>query len=134
MTEKKIAHLEFIQRTITRFCDKSFLIKGWCVTLVAALTALSSGNKNYFILIAYLPIIVFWLLDSYYLWQERLYRKLYDEVIVKKEDDIDFSMKPSTKALKENTFCNSVLSKTIWPFYSILLATVLIFMFLFNYV
>jgi hypothetical protein len=32
-------------------------------------------------LIAFLPLIVFWYLDAWFLWQERLYRKLYDWVI-----------------------------------------------------
>ena len=30
-------------------------------------------------MIAFLPALVFWILDAYYLQQERLFRKLYDE-------------------------------------------------------
>ena len=36
-------------------------------------------DKMYF-LVAYIPIIIFWLLDSYYLLQERLYRELYQKI------------------------------------------------------
>ncbi len=34
-------HLEFLQAVITRMAGNSFLIKGWSVTLVAALLALT---------------------------------------------------------------------------------------------
>lgn len=46
----------------------SFLLKGWAVTLIAGIFALSSNDtdKLYF-LVAYIPILVFWALDSYYL-------------------------------------------------------------------
>jgi len=51
----KIKHLEFIQTIINRMAANSFLIKGWAITLVAALFALSSKdtNKNYIIISFY---------------------------------------------------------------------------------
>jgi hypothetical protein len=36
--------------------------------------------------------MMFWLLDAYYLMQERLYRKLYNRVSSANKNDIDFSM------------------------------------------
>ncbi len=127
--EIKIKHLEFIQGIINRLANNSFLIKGWCITIVAALAALSSNGANQkFILIAYFPIFVFWLLDSYYLWQERLYRGHYDEVRLKNENNIDFSMKLSTENQKKNQYTDSVFSWTITPFYFVLIATVIILM------
>jgi hypothetical protein len=42
--EAKHKHLDFIQLTITRMAANSFLLKGWCVTLIAALW--SSPDKN----------------------------------------------------------------------------------------
>jgi hypothetical protein len=127
--EMKIKHLEFIQGIINRLANNSFLIKGWCITIVAALAALSSSGANQrFILIAYFPIFVFWLLDSYYLWQERLYRGHYDEVRLKNDNNIDFSMKLSTENQKKNQYTDSVFSWTITPFYFVLMATVIILM------
>jgi hypothetical protein len=127
--EMKIKHLEFIQGIINRLSNNSFLIKGWCITIVAALAALSSSGANQkFILIAYFPIFVFWLLDSYYLWQERLYRGHYDEIRQKNENDIDFSMKLSAENQKKNQYTDSVFSWTITPFYFVLMATVVILM------
>ncbi len=66
--ENKIKHLEFIQSIVNRMANNSFIMKGWAITLVAALFALSSkdANKNY-IVIAFLPVITFWILDGYFL-------------------------------------------------------------------
>src|SRR5947208_1973405 len=93
----KIKHLEMIQAVINRMANNSFLLKGWCVTLVAALVALAQKDTRVaFILIAYVPVLVFWILDAYYLWQERLFRKLYDHVRgINDESQIDFSMNTS---------------------------------------
>ena len=79
--ESKTKHLELIQGVINRLSTNSFLIKGWSVVLVSALFALSAGNSNpAFIFLAYIPVLVFWGLDGYFLWEERKFRKLYDRV------------------------------------------------------
>ena len=50
----KLKHLEFIQGVINRMGQNSFLIKGWTVTLVAALFALAAKDSNQkFVLVAY---------------------------------------------------------------------------------
>lgn len=73
--ENKLKHLEMIQGIINRMASNSFALKGWSVTLVAGIFALSSKDANeIYFLIAYIPIIVFWFLDAYYLLQERLFR------------------------------------------------------------
>lgn len=59
----------------------SFQIKGWMITITAALLAIFASTKNaYFILTAIFPVAVFWFLDAYYLSQERKYRALYNDV------------------------------------------------------
>lgn len=79
--EHQIKHLEFVQGVISRMAGNSFLLKGWCVTLVAALFALAAqGANQWYALVGLLPGLVFWGLDAYYLRQERLFRKLYDAV------------------------------------------------------
>lgn len=80
MPDDKAAYLGMIQLIITRMGANSFILKGWNVTLVSALFALSVKDSNTrFVMIAFLPALVFWILDAYYLRQERLFRKLYDE-------------------------------------------------------
>ena len=90
--EEKVKYLEMIQNIIHRMANNSFLMKGWTVTLIVAVFTLSdkSMNSNYF-WITYVPVILFWLLDSYYLLLERKYIFLYDEVR-KKDKNIDFNL------------------------------------------
>lgn len=118
--ENKQKHLEMIQNVITRMANNSFMLKGWAVTLVAGIFALASNDANkIFFLIAYVPIITFWGLDAYYLRQERLYRKLYDDVRKKKEEDIDFSMNAALSKFMtdKTTYSNTLLSVTELWFY-----------------
>lgn len=113
-------HLELIQGVINQMVSNSFKLKGWAVTLASGVFALASkdADKMYF-LITYVPVIVFWLLDSYYLWQERLYRTLYNDVRTKDENNIDFLLNVSNYANNpvKNTFGSSLLSKTEILFY-----------------
>lgn len=112
--------MEMIQGIINRMASNSFALKGWAVTLVAGIFALASKDtdKMYF-LIAYVPIIIFWGLDAYYLLQERLYRALYDKVRNIEEDDVDFSMNTSLQEFKteKNTFWSCLKSNTEFGFY-----------------
>ena len=88
--EDRNKHLEFIQNTINRMATNSFILKGWSVTLVTGIIALSLTNtKINFIYLAFIPTLAFWGLDSYYLRQERLFRKLYDYVRTKDVDKIE---------------------------------------------
>ena len=81
MSQTNIKHLEFIQAVITRMNTNSFQIKGWAITIVAALLAVFASTKNeLFILVSLLPVTVFWFLDTYYLMQERKFRGLYNDV------------------------------------------------------
>lgn len=125
--ENKLKHLEMIQGVINRMANNSFMLKGWTVTLIAGIFVLSdqSANKLYF-LIAFVPIITFWLLDSYYLYQERLYRGLYEYVRLKDENDIDFSLKATHSQFGKHKkpgqdYWLVVFSKTEFWFYMPLL-------------
>ena len=130
MNENKLKHLEFIQNIITRMNANSFVIKGWSVTLVSALFALAADKANlFFVLIAYLPTLVFWGLDGFFLSTEKQYRELYEEVTAKSEAQIDFNLKPSQghKDKAGGWLCNG-FSKTLWPFHGTILASVFMVM------
>lgn len=51
MMDNKVNHLEMIQGVISRMASNSFALKGWAVTLVAGIFALSSkdADKLYFL-------------------------------------------------------------------------------------
>jgi len=129
---KKLKHLEFLQGAIGRMSGNLFLLKGWTVTLIAALFALAAkdANKAYAAL-AYFPIFVFWSMDAYFLSQERCFRALYDRVRLLDESAIDFSM--DTRPFKldpRNTLCGCLFSSTLLVYYLSLagLLTILIAM------
>jgi hypothetical protein len=133
MNENKLKHLEFIQNVITRMNSNSFLIKGWTITLVSALFALAAKDANLnYVLITYAVIPVFWLLDGFYISQERQYRDLYNEITAKGEDSIDFNMNASDYCKGNRTWLAGVFSKTLIPFYGISIVTTLLVMFLFK--
>ena len=79
LKEFMLKEIEIIQDIIRRMGFNSFMIKGQAITLVVV-TLLLRGTE-YQVWIAFMPMLVFWFLDAYFLWQERIYRKLYEWVI-----------------------------------------------------
>jgi hypothetical protein len=129
--EKKLKHLEFIQNVITRMNSNSFLIKGWTITLVSALFALAAKDSNLiFVMVSYIAIPVFWILDGFFISVEKRYRELYNEVAGKDEANIDFKMDASKFNKDDATWLSGIFSKTLIPFYGISVATTLIVMLL----
>jgi hypothetical protein len=124
--EKKLKHLELIQGVINRMAHCSFLLKGWSVILVSGLFALAAKEANLlFVYLAYLPVVAFWILDGYYLYQERLYRKLYDEVRMQDPEKIDFGMNALRfKGKNKATWPKSIMSITMLLFHGILILIV----------
>jgi hypothetical protein len=124
--ESKLKHLEFIEAVIGRMAGNSFLLKGWSVTLVAALFGLAGNEATpYLMVLAYYVVLVFWLIDTYFLWQEKLFRKLYESVCGKKVDEIDFSMDTSG-AKKEVCLLGAIFSGPSLGFYFAMAAAVLL--------
>ena len=115
----KLKQLEMIQAIILRMASNSFMLKGWAVTLIAGTFALSAKDTNsLFFLIAYVPIVLFWFLDSYYLQLERKYRVLYNDTTLKEEKDIDFRFSVSKSKTNDKTlYVQCVLSITEAGFY-----------------
>ncbi|MGE0635805.1 MAG: hypothetical protein AB7P01_05145 [Bacteroidia bacterium] len=121
----KDKHLELIQGVINRMGQNSFLIKGWTITIVAALFALAAKDSNQkVVIIAYFPTIVFWLLDSYYLYQERVFRKVYDRD--RNAETVDYSLNTKEFDTEFLGWSKALFSKTILPFYGVVIATLII--------
>lgn len=131
MKEEQLKHLEFIQGVITRMGSNSFYIKGWTITLVAALLALYSSRPNVaYLFVGLVPAVVFWFLDSYYLWQERRFRGLYKDAAGLTEYQVSvfsMSIERYTAALdKEYSFVRLLWSKTIVWFYGVIVVFLLL--------
>jgi hypothetical protein len=122
-----------IQGIVNRLAHSSFLLKGWAVILVSALFALAAKDAEiYFIYLAYFPAIAFWGLDAYYLWQERLYRGLYDTVRGMNDQDINFSMDTTPVKSQVAPWIGVVFSKTILAFHGTIVATISVVMLIAN--
>lgn len=101
MPVERIKHLEFIQAVITRQAANSFTIRGWSLTVSAAIYAYTAANLNCWLaLVSLLPGVAFGWIDAYYLRQERLFRELYQDAIKPDTEVPMFSMDTSR-------YCNS---------------------------
>ena len=122
MSEEKLKHLEFIQNIVTRMNTNSFMIKGWTVTIVAAILAIYASTKNYyFVLSGVVPTLIFWFLDTYYLTQERKFRGLYNDVagVSKEPKELKpFEMRPDLYTDGEYSYWKVLRSPTIKYLYS----------------
>ena len=127
--ESKLKHLELIQGVINRMAGNSFLLKGWSVTLVSALFALAAKDSNqFFIYLAYFPCVAFWGLDGYFLWQERMYRKLYKNVTEKAPDSIDFDMNAKKFESDVDSWFSICFSVTLRMFHGVIFGVIVLTM------
>lgn len=79
----KHQHLQFLQDVIARMSNHGFLLKGWMITIVAGLVALSLSLKPQQPKLAFVSLAVitlFWLLDGYFLWREKQFIEVCDNV------------------------------------------------------
>ena len=120
-TEKVVKHLEMIQAVINRLGSNSFLVKSWSMTIIVAamiLIAKQDIPSPYFVLTLTLPVLGFWILDGYFLWQERLFRQVYSEIRV--QTDTDFEMNPMKHRDKPKcSWLSAIFSVTLVIFYSV---------------
>jgi len=128
MDDNQRHHLQMIQDIITRMNTNSFQIKTMSITIVSALLALYSAILNPIILLlAAIPIIIFWALDSYYLQQERKFRGLYNDIISDRTTNISlFSMPIGKYKDGEFSFFTVVKSDTQYCFYLPFLSLVIV--------
>jgi len=135
MTKEEILHkeIDLIQSIVTRMANNSFLLKGWIVSLIAVLLALTNQTivatkLDYFNFILVLPVIVFWYLDAFFLHKEKCYRRLYNWVISNRmtSDELIYDLNYE-RFKKEEKSVGAIMfkNKTLWPFYG-LIALILI--------
>jgi len=123
-------HLNIIQSAVQRMASNSASCKAWCITLVSAvLVIVADKGKPDYALIAFIPTLLFLVLDTYYLALERCFRQSYNQFIEKLHagrvamSDL-YAVSPAGSLFK--TFMKSLSSFSIWPFYGTLAAMILI--------
>lgn len=127
--ETKIRYLEMIQSVINRMASNSFLLKGWTVTLIVGLFVFANKADQMdpkYVLLALIPALFFWLLDGFFIYQEWLFRKLYEHAITLDNNNIDFSMKPGRFTSSDINWRKGVFSKTLVPFYLPMIVLIII--------
>ncbi|MBO7593690.1 MAG: hypothetical protein J6T12_01870 [Salinivirgaceae bacterium] len=118
--------IDLIQACINRMANNSFMLKGWLVTIIAAMITLSMNKQNAEVIVtaAALPLLCFWYLDAFYLRTELKYRKLYDWVLkARQKGNTDFMYCLDTKRFNNDvdSVFGVMFSQTLLPFYGILL-------------
>lgn len=118
------SHLNMLQAIIQRMSTNCTSCKTWCVTLVSGLMVVLFTNSKSILFPAILvPIILFFVLDAYYLSLEKRFRDAHNNFIKKMHDgtlivsDL-FVMAPSGDQKK--AFFKAMSSFSVWPFYATL--------------
>lgn len=128
MNEDKRKHLELIQGVVNRLANNSFQLKGWCVTLVTGVLFFSSAvaaEKQNLLLISLAPVAVFWILDGYFLWQERIFRRTFD-IVRERTEETNYDMYEADPDGKKLYWIDAIFSTTLIVFYMGLIAAIIL--------
>jgi hypothetical protein len=114
--DHEIKHLELVQSVISRMAQNSFQLKGWSVTVAAAIVGLAVKESSPGLaILALFPAVSFWCLDAYYLRRERLYRKLYEAIADPLKVVPPFSMTADEYAADVASWGRTLAAETILP-------------------
>lgn len=118
MKEGKTEYLQMIQEPVSRMSTASAVFKGFAATIVSGIAALTYCDVNSTILaLSFIPVLLFVLLDIYYLKLEKKYRFLYNQVRTD-EHPINFSMElTNDNRAAKSRIIDCIKSPSIWLFY-----------------
>ena len=127
------SYLTILQGVINRMATNGASCKTWCITLVSAIVVIiaDKGKPNY-VWISVVPIILFLVLESYYLALERQFREVYNDFIRKLHfgtasvDDVFFVAPRSGAGATSVNILKAAFSIAIWPFYALLAIMLLV--------
>lgn len=98
MNSDKIKYLEMIEAIISRLSSHSFSIKNWFVISLGGLLLYglnNPGSKG--LVVAFVVTTAFYLIDAYYLFLERCFRKKYNQALADECDLFDLNIKDIRK-------------------------------------
>lgn len=124
-------YLNLIQSVIGRMASNAFLVKGWSITLTAALIALGGSlsslegfNEYLFFSVNITCLLAFLWLDGYFYYNEKKYREIYDYARdtsrFKSEHLYDLNANLLTPEVDDNNFkirINVIKSSAVYPLY-----------------
>lgn len=123
------SYLGILQGIITRMANNSSNCKTWCITVVSAILVVIVDKKQpSYVLIALIPVLLFFFLDTYYLALERGFRDVYNDFVQKLHNNAVttqdlFEVKPLRDFSLYKTILKAAFSPAIAPFYGILTLT-----------
>lgn len=134
-SENFIKSMEICQDAVARMSANSFKLKSWFLVVFTALFAFLgrtlSGETKYVVtvhdLIWLIPLMVFPVLDAFYLKHERVFRLMYndfrDALNAEESSRKPFDLTPTEAQLKKYSLLNAVFSASIgWLYFPLLCA------------
>lgn len=122
-------HLERMSAVVERMATNSESSKTWCISLVSAIIVVASEAKNAELAwLSMLPIFMFFVLDVYYLSLERGFRASYSDFVLKLRAN---RLQPEDLYLFDagdigSQAIRAFSSLSIWPFYGLLTASIVL--------
>ncbi|MDX7953719.1 hypothetical protein P7D22_21375 [Lichenihabitans sp. Uapishka_5] len=81
IADLRVKHLEMVQAIVSRMAGYCASVKNFCVTITIAICGYSISTKSGQLLdFAFIPVVVFSLLDAQYLNLERRFRNLFEQI------------------------------------------------------
>lgn len=130
-TEELHKEIDLIQGCINRMASNSFLLKGWLVSIIAVIVALSPEELNKFIVVVTMIMVTFsfWYLDAFFLRTEKLYRKLYVWVLENRKQgkrDFQYDLNPHRFDAQVEGIVKVMFSQTLRWFYGVIFLIIFI--------
>lgn len=118
--------IELIQSCINRMAKNSFMVKGWALTIFAAVIAITKDElfDDMLLLIpmVLIPFVCFWMLDAFFLRTERMYGKMYAWVLQERKRgniEYQYDLNPARFSDEVECICKVMFSKTLLLFFGI---------------
>jgi hypothetical protein len=126
------SYLGILQNIISRMASNSSNCKTWCISLASAILVVIADKKTPdYVWIAFIPVVLFFLLDAYYLGQERAFRDVYNDFVVKlhtggaTSKDL-FVIRPMEGCDVVKALSSAGCSFATYPFYLVLAGIIII--------
>jgi hypothetical protein len=129
--------LTILEDVITRMAANSANAKTWCIALVSAILVLLADRDSADLFwIAIGPIVLFCMLDAYYLAMEKGFRDRYNQLVKRLHagatvvDDLFVVIPAGQSPLSVANAWRALRSFSVWPFYTIQVVVLVVVRFL----
>ncbi|GAA7725278.1 hypothetical protein HpBT014_13570 [Helicobacter pylori] len=130
-----IEELKILQGVINRMAQNSLECKKWTLVLAVGVLSLKIEAISHLYGLCVLGVLLacFYLLDAYYLTQERLFREQYQWLIKNrlKTDERLFEVFPAHQTCQCAQFLFSMFSFSLFPYYWVLGLCLVVYSFVF---